>query len=195
MRWSPELLTEITNKLADQLEPKRFLHTLGVVQTATVLAQLHSLNAWRGVLAALLHDCAKHTGSEEYAQCYSTQFGSHPYLQDGMPQLWHAPAGAWRAYREFGVDDPEVIEAIAWHPTGKPDPSPTLLLLLAADYCEPTRDFPGVEEIRSLVRKDLVAGVRALLRSKIAYVEMTGRKLHWATKEAVMSLETRHSAL
>ncbi len=188
MRWAPELLTQITDKLGTWLEPKRFLHTLGVVHTATLLARLHSVDPWRAALAALLHDCAKQGELYEFARKYADHFGYHSYLEDGMPQLLHAPAGAWRAYTEFCVHDQEVIEAIAWHPTGKPNPSATLLVLLAADYCEPTRDFPGVEEIRSMVRKDLVGGVRELLKRKIAYVEKSGRSLHWATRDTLESL-------
>lgn len=188
MRWTAEDFTRATDTLAARLEKKRFLHTLGVTQTALTLAQRHGVNIERVAVAALLHDCAKGQESRELMERWCETFGSHPYTESTMPQLWHAPAGAWLAHTEFGVEDPEILDAIAWHPTGHRDPSPTLLILLAADYCEPSRDFPGVDEIRELVRQDLLGGVRELLERKVRYVENTGRELHPATRATLESL-------
>jgi predicted HD superfamily hydrolase involved in NAD metabolism len=189
MRVTPATFTYITNLVCSRLAPKRFLHTLGVLHTAVELASIHDKDVWRAALAALLHDNAKSQEVQEEAQRYAQHFGGHAYVGCDMPQLLHAPAGAWWAYSHLGLKDEEVLDAIAWHPTGHANPSDTLMIMLAADYCEPTRDFPGVEEIRELVRKDLRTGVRELLQRKIDYVERCGRSLHWATQETLQSLK------
>ena len=188
MRWTPEDFCRATEILSSRLEKKRFMHTLGVVQTAIQLAARHGGDSWRVSIAALLHDCAKTDDAVSPLQKWNERFGVHAYENSPMPQLLHAPAGAWQAYEEFGVDDEEILDAIAWHPTGHPNPSLTLTILMAADYCEPSRDFPGVEEIRELVRKDIYAGVREILLRKIRFVEERGRKLHPATRETLLSL-------
>ncbi|MCX7625541.1 MAG: bis(5'-nucleosyl)-tetraphosphatase (symmetrical) YqeK [Candidatus Sumerlaeaceae bacterium] len=189
MKVTAETFSRITNLVESRITPKRFLHTLGVLQTAVELADIHGKDVWRASLAALLHDSSKATNVNEDAKKFALVFGDHPYLETEMPQLLHAPAGAWWAYAELKVDDGEVLDAIAWHPTGHRNPSDTLLILLAADYCEPTRDFPGVDEIRAFVRRDLRGGVKELLRRKLEYVQNTGRPLHPSTQETLLSLE------
>jgi predicted HD superfamily hydrolase involved in NAD metabolism len=189
MRWKPEWFRHVTDSLESRLDRKRFLHSLGVVQTAVILARTHQCDVWRAAVAALLHDCAKRADGDSAVKDYCERFGTHPYLESDLPQLLHAVAGAGLAMTEFGVEDEEILDAIAWHPTGHARPSATLLVLLAADYCEPSRDFPGVKEIRQLVRQNLVGGVREILKRKARYVEETGRSLHPATREALLSLQ------
>lgn len=189
MKLTADDLTRMTSLVESRITPKRFLHTLGVLHTAVQLAHIHRKDVWRAALAALLHDGSKAANVMDDAKKFAEVFGPHRYLESEVPQLLHAPAGAWWAYAELKVDDPEVLDAIAWHPTGHRRPSDTLLILLAADYCEPTRDFPGVEEIRVLVRQDLRKGVAELLRRKLEYVRATGRPLHASTEETLLSLE------
>ena len=69
-------------------------------------------------------------------------------------KLLHAKTGAAVAKFEFGSDD-EVVEAIRWHTTGRPNMTTLEKVLYMADYMEPTRDFPGVEELRRLAYEDL----------------------------------------
>ena len=69
-------------------------------------------------------------------------------------KLLHAKTGAAVARFEFGSDD-EVVEAIRWHTTGRPNMTTLEKVLYMADYMEPTRDFPGVEELRRLAYEDL----------------------------------------
>ena len=45
----------------------------------------------------------------------------------------------------FGVDD-AVYRAIYWHTTGHPNMTKLEKIIYLADYIEPSRDFPGVEQ-------------------------------------------------
>jgi predicted HD superfamily hydrolase involved in NAD metabolism len=107
----------------------------------------------------------------------------------GFPQVLHANAAAVIARERCGVEDQEVLDAIRHHPTGRPGPSPVMLVLLAADYTEPTRDFDGVDSMRQLVRADLRGGVREILRRKVQHVRATGRPVHCRTRAALDSLQ------
>jgi nicotinate-nucleotide adenylyltransferase len=106
-----------------------------------------------------------------------------------FPRVLHANAAAVIARERCGVEDAEVLDAIRHHPTGRSNPSPVMLVLLAADYTEPTRDFDGVEDLRSLVRSDLRAGVREILRRKVCHVSETGGATHAKTQAALDSLQ------
>ena len=52
-------IKEIETDLSNKLSKKRFIHTLGVVNSAMYLAQKYGANIENAHLAALLHDCAK----------------------------------------------------------------------------------------------------------------------------------------
>ncbi len=52
-----------------------------------------------------------------------------------------------RAKKEFSISDDEVLEAIRVHTTGKVHMSTLDKVIFLADYIEPNRDFPGVDEV------------------------------------------------
>ena len=52
-------IQQIETDLSNKLSKKRFIHTLGVVESAVYLAKKYGANVEDARLAALLHDCAK----------------------------------------------------------------------------------------------------------------------------------------
>ena len=58
-------ITYIYNYLKENLKPKRYIHTLGVVSTAKKLAKLNGVDEDKAELAALCHDVAKNLTPEE----------------------------------------------------------------------------------------------------------------------------------
>jgi predicted HD superfamily hydrolase involved in NAD metabolism len=166
--------------LEARLTPRRWRHTLSVAETAQRLA---AALGWddraraRAVAAALLHDAAKDLPEEQQRALAA------PERRDDPAPLVHAAAGARLAAAEFGVDDPDVLEAIANHPTGSPAPSALEQLLVAADFLEPERRHLR-EEDRELLNAALSAEVdlgevyRRVLGRKIAGLVEKGRPLH-----------------
>ena len=61
-----------------------------------------------------------------------------------------------RAKLEFSITDSEILEAIRVHTTGKVGMSKLDKVIFLADYIEPNRDFPGVDELRNVAKKDLI---------------------------------------
>ncbi len=180
---------EITAALASELPPSRFRHTLGVLHAATVIAERQGADVERIQLAAILHDCAKPMGREELTDYIRNHGLSVDEADFSYPAILHGPVGADIARRRFGADDAEVLDAIEFHPAGRIDPSVTLQILMAADYCEPTRDFEGVEEARSAVRLDLRSGLASIVRNKINGLTAAGRVAHPRASQMIASLE------
>ena len=60
-----------------------------------------------------------------------------------------------RAKLEFSITDSEILEAIRVHTTGKVGMSTLDKVIFLADYIEPNRDFLGVDELRTVAKKDL----------------------------------------
>lgn len=83
-------------------------------------------------------------------------------LGDALPdhviqnkKLWHAPAGAAFMRGELGILDADMIRAIKYHTTGRPNMSPLEKVLYVADYVSIERDYPGVERVREAAYRNL----------------------------------------
>ena len=72
------------------------------------------------------------------------------------------------AQRHYGVDDPEIINAIRWHTSGRVGMSLLDKVVCLADYIEPGRDFPGVDHIREQAERSLEEGLIAGFDSTIS---------------------------
>ena len=57
-------------------------------------------------------------------------------------------------------------------------------IIYLADYIEPSRDFPGVEELRRVCYEDLDRGLLMGLEMTIEEMEAMGNPVHRATLEA-----------
>ena len=104
-------------------------------------------------------------------------------LEQKALKLLHSKTGAAIARDVFGVDD-EIYSAIWYHTTGRADMTKLEKIIYLADYIEPTRDFPGVDELRKVCYEDLDQGL--LLGLEMTITEMTnmGNPVHHATVEA-----------
>ena len=173
----------------ERLSAKRYGHTLRVADTAEDLARAHGLNPGRARLAALLHDAARETSSEEFldlARGWNLPVGEP---ERESPKLLHGPVAAELARRELGVDDAAVLDAVREHTTGRPGMGPLSLVLYVADKIEPARDYPSVENLRRLAREDLRGAAAESLRRSIAHNEERGRPTHPASLETLGWLE------
>ena len=146
---------EIQHRVSQWMGKKRFKHTLGVVESATQLAKVYNVDVEKARLAALLHDCAKEMPLKEMqALVQASKYeADNELLANG--NLLHGLAGMIRAEKEFSITDLDVLEAIRVHTTGKVHMSKLDKVIFLADYIEPNRDFPGVDELRRLAQQDL----------------------------------------
>src|SRR5690606_3474821 len=170
-------------------KPGRVLHILGVLQSSLALAELYNVDAEKAARAALLHDCAKHYDREQTMELYKS--GKIKLAEEDLdyPALWHGPVGAWLAKTRFGITDADVLDAVEHHTLGHADPSPLLQVIMCADYTEPTRTQPGVQELRVAVRNNLRTGLLAVLDAKIEEIIAKGQKPHSRIYETKKSLE------
>jgi predicted HD superfamily hydrolase involved in NAD metabolism len=152
-----------------EMPAKRWRHTLGVIESAVVLAERFGGDAEKARIAAVLHDVAKYWPVDRQREAVALD-GDAAGLDTLLyyKELWHSHAGAYVARRDFGVDDDEVLDAIRYHTSGRPGMTLLEKIVCLADYIEPGRDFPGVEQLRELsessLEEALVAGFDGTLR-------------------------------
>ena len=144
---------QIETDLSNKLSKKRFIHTLGVVESAIYLAKKYGANVEDARLAAMLHDCAKELPLLEMQDLVADLACDVDMLHSGA--LLHGLAGMVLANTHYGITNREVLEAIRVHTTGKVGMSKLDKVIFLADYIEPNRDFPGVDELRRLAQQDL----------------------------------------
>ncbi|MFZ0370324.1 MAG: bis(5'-nucleosyl)-tetraphosphatase (symmetrical) YqeK [Halobacillus sp.] len=130
------------------LKKSRYEHTIRVTDEAVALAERFGADVKKAELAAALHDYAKYKPLDEMKRWIEQERRLPKDLLDYHHELWHGPVGAYMLEKEIGLEDSEIISAIACHTTGKKHMSVLDKVVFLADYIEPGRDFPGVEEVR-----------------------------------------------
>ena len=89
------------------------------------------------------------------------------------------------ARKEFGIEDDEVLEAIKYHTTAKPNMTDLDKLIFCADMLEEDRDFEGVDELRDIISQDLHQGFVACMEHQYAYLVNRGGDIYPTTVLAV----------
>ncbi|MDE5413844.1 bis(5'-nucleosyl)-tetraphosphatase (symmetrical) YqeK [Alkalihalobacterium chitinilyticum] len=151
------------------LTEHRYIHTIGVMETAIQLAEQEGIDQKKAELASVFHDYAKFRPKEEMRQLIKEQNLGMDFLHYG-DELLHAPCGAYWVKHEVGIDDVEVLSAIRYHTTGKPGMTTLEKVVFLADYIEPGRHFPGVEEVREAAAKDMNYACIMSLRNTMTFL-------------------------
>lgn len=165
------------------VQAKRLAHIRGTEEEAARLARRWGADENRMRRAAILHDCTKYLTHEEHlAICDQYGIALDP-LERATDKLLHAKSGAALARHMFGQED-SVYEAILYHTTARGGMSLEEKLLYIADYMEPNRDFPEVEELRRLAYSDLDGAVHMGAGLSIQEMLDRDREVHHDTREA-----------
>ena len=170
------------------LKYKRISHVLGTEQEAIRLAERYGADVEKARKAALLHDCTKKLEmDDQMALCreYGIELDE---LEQKALKLLHSKTGAAIAKEIYGFDD-EIYSAIWWHTTGHANMTLMEKIIYMADYIEPSRDFPGVEELRRATYEDLDEGLLMGLSMTVEEMEQRGNPVHSATLAAVQWLK------
>ncbi|EWH20673.1 bis(5'-nucleosyl)-tetraphosphatase (symmetrical) YqeK [Bacillus haynesii] len=153
----------------EQLTEQRYIHTVGVMETAVKLAERFGADVKKAETAAIFHDYAKFRPKEEMKQIILDGGGPLEVL-DFHHELWHAPAGAALVKTEVGITDEDILSAIRFHTSGRPNMTLLEKVIYVADYIEPGRRFPGVEEVRTLAEEDLDSALIQALKNTITFL-------------------------
>lgn len=166
-------------KLQSRLKPKRFIHSLGVAETAVFLAQRFQVDVEKARIAGLLHDCARQYPNDQLEAEAVKRGIPVGFVEKRMPLLLHAYIGAKLVQEEYEVHDEEICRAIYRHTVGGHDMTDLDKIVYFADMIEPNRDYPQVEELRRMSRENtLDEMVMAGLDQSIGFILKKGQLLH-----------------
>ncbi|HHY20318.1 MAG TPA: HD domain-containing protein [Bacilli bacterium] len=161
--------SEALNIVKPHLTEHRFVHTVGVMETAVTLADLYGADVKKAELAAIFHDYAKFRPKQEMKDLIVNKQLGTEFLHYG-DELLHAPCGAYWVNEEVGITDEEILLAIRYHTTGRPKMSLLEKVVFLADYIEPNRQFPGVDEVREVAKMSLDDAVVLSLKNTMQFL-------------------------
>ncbi|GAB6180037.1 bis(5'-nucleosyl)-tetraphosphatase (symmetrical) YqeK [Desulfotomaculum defluvii] len=167
---------------------KRFRHSVGVADTAEKLAKKYGSDPFKARIAGLLHDIARDFDDNEMlqrAKKFNLAVSEYGFA---MPLLLHGPVAAVMAREEYGITEPEILNAIALHTVGSEYMSQLDKIIFVADKIEPNRRHAGVDEIRRQANKDLDAALLSCFDESIRYTLKLGCLLHPTSVKARNSI-------
>lgn len=151
-----------------KVDHNRYQHTEGVVAKARELAHRYGADPEKAEIAAWFHDAYRETGNLE-----------------------HGPIAAEELRRQFGIDDQDILNAIRYHTTGRPGMSLLEKIIYLADSIEDGRQYPGIDELRSVDCLDIDRCIYRLMTHTRDYVEGLGIQFHPRSIQAIEELEER----
>jgi len=173
----------LREKAYAMLKPNRVAHVAGVESEAVNLARRWGEDPERAAEAGILHDITKKLSLEEQLILCDKYGIINDNAEKENVKLLHAKTGAALARDLFGVSD-AVYDAIRWHTTGKPDMTLLEKIIYLADYIEPNREFPGLEELREKAYEEIDAAMALGLKMSLEDIRSYGREPHAVTAEA-----------
>ena len=154
---------EIKEKVKEILPEKRYEHTLRVVEVAKHLAKLHGASEEKAALAALVHDVCKPM-DEVLMKKYVILHNLDVKLLDYPVEVLHGPE------EEFGIADEEIKLAVANHTFGRKHMTLLEKIIFIADYIDPARKHPHLNEVTEVAEYDLDEAVRLAAKYTLVYL-------------------------
>jgi predicted HD superfamily hydrolase involved in NAD metabolism len=138
-------------RLLHKANERLYGHCLRTAETARDLALRFGADPVKAYLAGLLHDCAKALTSDEILQiAYKSGLAlSAAQISDPYSML-HGQVGSIIASGDYGVDDSEVLQAIARHQCCAVDMKLLDSIVKLADIIEPQRKGDKFVKTREL---------------------------------------------
>lgn len=168
---------EMITLLSKDLKESRLIHTLGVMDEASVLAKVYNADIKKVTLAALLHDCAKYMPMDESIEICERNFVKLNDLERKKSSLLHSKAGACLAYEKYGIKDKEILDAISYHTTGRPDMSILEKIIFISDAIEPNRDYSEkLPMYRMIANVDIDLVCMNILKDTLDHLNSTQEK-------------------
>ena len=188
----------IDNYIKEHYSAKRTAHTYGVRDTAVRLAKKYGADPEKAEIAALYHDMFRRA-SDEQIDAYIRDKGL-PKRFRGDPDLAHGKIAAIFMKEEQGIEDEDILNAVAYHTTGREGMSKLEKVIYLADAIEPNRDYTSVGIVRKAADEDLDRGCLEILERADEYLSKKGRTmdrdsieaLEWLRKEVMTEELSNH---
>lgn len=183
---------ELKALLKTKVSEKRYIHSLGVAQTAELLLKHYNCTnyekEWNGISAGtfcgLAHDFTREYTDQQWYDYFKEKKLEVDEDQKSFPVLMHGVASA-EYLKEIVGDYPQSwYKAIAIHTVGDTDMDDLALALFIADFIEPSRTFLTDEKRNQYLAKKTIY--------ECAYAVLCDMMEHWKTKSSFQSAKATY---
>ncbi|MBQ4153051.1 MAG: bis(5'-nucleosyl)-tetraphosphatase (symmetrical) YqeK [Oscillospiraceae bacterium] len=176
--------TEIIEILKSRLNPNRLHHSICVAEAAERLAGQYGCREETAKMTGLLHDICKNDNLDIQLQIIKNGGIMLTDVERSSPPLYHAMAGSAYLKTELGITDPDVLNAVRYHTTGRGGMSLLEKVIFVADFISADRDYPDVEVVRTLARQSLEKAMLYALEYTVCDLVNRKKYLHPDTVDA-----------
>ncbi len=148
-------IREYEEIIGKRMKSARFKHSKNVAKEAVRLAKKYGADAEKAEIAGILHDATKESSEDEQMKLIEKAGIELTPLERSSHKLWHAISGAAFVQVELGITDPDIINAIRYHTTGRSGMSLLEKVIFIADFTSAERDYDGVDKMRKAADKNL----------------------------------------
>jgi predicted HD superfamily hydrolase involved in NAD metabolism len=172
------------------LPPDLLAHCERVREVCLALARRWGASLEKAEFVALTHDVARALGLGELLSLARSYKLLHDEVELRHPVLLHGPVGAEILRQQWGIDDEEVLGAVACHTVGRAEMTLLEKILFLADKIEPekSRERPGPARIKELTSVDLDRAVLELLDQLLLFHVENKHLIHPSSLAARNSL-------
>lgn len=138
-----------------KLSKKRFEHCINVSRECVKLAKKYNVDPHKAEIAGVLHDITK---EEPFKKQMNTikHFGMiMTEYEKKSPSLWHPISGAAFLKYKLMIKDKDIINAVRYHTTGRPNMSMLEKIVFLSDAISSERNYKGVSYLRDLAYRDI----------------------------------------
>ena len=176
-------IKDLKKELKKEMDDSRYEHTLGVMYTCAALAMRYNYDLEKAMLAGLLHDCAKCMPNAKKLKMAEKHHLEISELERKNPFMLHAKLGAFLAKKKYDIEEKEILDAIRWHTTGRPQMRLLDKIVYIADYIEPKRDkAPNLAVIRQMAFTNLDDALLKILTDTLGYLGDSSEHVDSMTK-------------
>ncbi len=162
---------KLSDEMQKELKPGRYIHTLGVANTAYALALKWNYPAFTAMVAGMLHDSAKCISDEKRISICEKNNIPITDIEYKYPHLLHGKVGAYYCKNKYDIFDEQISHAITVHTTGCPGMNLLDKIIFVADYIEPGRNKqPRLDILRTTAYNDLDRCVFMILEDTVEYL-------------------------
>lgn len=177
-----KLIEDIRVFTLGAVSQKRYEHSVRTAQMCERLCSHYGLNPKKGYLCGIAHDMCKKFDDRLLISIASKDGKPITPIESEKPPLLHGRAAAVKIREDFGVNDKEVIEAIANHTFGGEKLCDLAKLLFVADKIEPGREHVTEKYLDRLFSMSLNEMVYTVVNESVEYLTGKGKKISPVTR-------------
>ena len=183
--WNIE---EIKKDVRKNLKDYRYNHSISVMEEAASLAKHYNANIEKAMLCGLTHDMCKEFTDKENEEFIEKHNLSKELLKPENKNMIHGIFASIIVKEKYHFTD-DMILAIKYHTTGYPHMDLLAKIVYLADKIEKGKDYPLIEEERTLAYKDIDKAIIFCLNNQIRHLKEKNKVINKMGYETLKYLE------